>query len=122
MFSPSVLDHFHNPRNCGPLNGATHVGTAGVPGEGPYLKLWFVVINGTIQRAAYRTYGCPAAVACGSLIAELAAGRTPQRLLALTQEDVIRLLDGLPEGKEHCAALVVEAVRNALDGHAGGAV
>src|SRR5205823_1283524 len=76
MFSPKVLDHFYRPRNTGPLAEATHVGTAGVPGEGPYMTLWLVVNGERIERAAYHTYGCPAAVACGSVTAEVLAGRT----------------------------------------------
>src|SRR5437868_4119361 len=41
MFSPAVLDHFHNPRNVGPLDGFTHRGVAGSPGDGPHMVLSF---------------------------------------------------------------------------------
>jgi len=114
MYSETVLEHFHNPRNCGPLPGATHEGTAGVPGEGPYMTLWFRVEDGRVTQAAYQTWGCPAAVACGSLVAELAPRVSIAALRSLTAADVMRLLRGLPEGKEHCAELAVEAIKRVL--------
>ncbi len=173
MFSARVLDHFYNPRNTGPLEGATHQGTAGIPGDGPYVELWLLVqdlessssssSNSTplgaraslpapdcqdrsgvnaeppgsttslrsssiparhptpkaqrpplVLRAAYRTYGCPAAVACASLLCELAIGREVERLLTLTPDDLVRLLGGLPEGKEECPRLALQALASAF--------
>jgi nitrogen fixation NifU-like protein len=111
MFSAIVQDHFYNPRNSGELESATHQGIAGLPGDGPYMILWFQVASGKIERASYQTYGCPAAVASGSILAQLAVNRTFARLSELTSGDIIRLLGGLPEGKEHCAQLAVDALR-----------
>ena len=114
MFSALAADHITVPRNVGPLEGATHRGVAGVPGDGPHMILWFEVADGCIQRAVYATYGCPAAVASGSITATLLTGRTVKQALLLTAEDIIRVLQGLPEGKEDCAQLAATALRNAF--------
>ena len=114
MFSALAIEHIAVPRNVGPLEGATHQGVAGVPGDGPHMILWFQVENGQIQRAAYATYGCPAAVASGSITATLLIGRTVEQALLLTAEDIIRVLQGLPEGKEECAQLAATAVQKAF--------
>jgi nitrogen fixation protein NifU and related proteins len=114
MFSPRVLDHTVNPRNAGPLEGATHRGSAGDPGGGPYMTLWFLVEGGAIRRASYETYGCPAAVACGSLCAQILPGRTVAQALSLTPRDIDALLGGLPEGKEHCPRLAARAIEAAF--------
>jgi nitrogen fixation NifU-like protein len=114
MFSPAVLDHFHNPRNVGPLADYTHRGVAGSPGDGPYMILSFIVEQGIISRGAFETYGCPSAVACGSVICEVLMGKPVDVALKLESADIIRLLGGIPEGKEHSAELVVEAIRGAL--------
>lgn len=114
MYSDTVLHHFHNPRNRGPLESATHYGVAGDPGNGPSMQLWFRVEDDRIVAAAYQTYPCPAATACGSIVAEIAKGRTAEQLLTLTATDVTRLLGGLPEGKEHCPELTAAAIRRAL--------
>lgn len=114
MFSPLAIDHITVPRNVGPLEGATHKGIAGVPGDGPHMILWFRVEEGRIQQAAYATYGCPAAVASGSITATLLAGRTIDQALLLTAEGIILILQGLPEGKEDCAQLAITALQNAF--------
>ena len=114
LFSAAVLDHNSRPRNVGGFEGATHQGQSGVPGDGPYVVLWLRVENGSIRRAGYSTYGCPAAVASASVAAEVLQGRTVRQALSLEPRDVELLLGGLPEGKGHCAAMVVEALRDAL--------
>src|ERR1051325_12044336 len=110
MFSAIVLDHFYNPRNCGPIEGATHEGVAGSPGDGPYMILQFDVdAEGIVRRAAYRTYGCPATSACGSMLCEMAVGRRALLLLDLTATELMQVLGGLPEGREHCAERTIAA-------------
>jgi nitrogen fixation NifU-like protein len=116
LFTESVLDHTLNPRNVGPLEGATHEGASGVPGDGPYVLLWFKVDGEAIQDAAYKTYGCPAAIACSSLVAQLAKGRTVSQVLSIDEHDLITLLGGLPEGKEYCPGLAITAIHDALEG------
>lgn len=114
MFSEVVQDHFYNPRNTGPLENATHQAVIGMPGDGPYMELWFQVETATIRRATYRTYGCPAAVASASLIAELSTGRSISTLLSITCADILKLLGDLPPNKIECAQMAVDAVHRAF--------
>lgn len=114
MFSALAIEHIAVPRNVGPLEGATHKGVAGTPGDGPHMILWFQVENGCIRKATYATYPCPAAVASGSITATLLTGRTIEQALRLTAEAVICVLQGLPEGKEECAHLAANAVQAAF--------
>lgn len=114
MFSAAVLDHFYNPRNVGPLEDATHFGVAGSPGDGPYMQFWLLVEGDLIRQAAYATYGCPAAVACGSVLASVLRNRTLEEAREITAGDVVLLLGGLPDGKEHCSTLTVAALGKAL--------
>jgi nitrogen fixation NifU-like protein len=78
------------------------------------MTLWFQVENGCIRKAAYATYPCPAAVASGSITVTLLTGRTVEQALQLTAEMIIRVLQGLPEGKEECAQLAAAAVQRAF--------
>lgn len=114
MYSTVVGDHFHNPRRVGPLRGATHRGTAGTPGDGPYVVLWLRVENDRVAQAAYQTYGCPAAVAAASMAAQMAEGRSLEEAAGVTPEQIVSALEGLPEGKEHCPMLAVRALSAAL--------
>jgi nitrogen fixation protein NifU and related proteins len=114
MYSAVVQDHFHNARRVGPLVGATHTGTAGVPGEGPYLIVWLRVEAGVVREAAYRTFGCPAAIASASVLCELVVGEAVDVAARLSEADLVSALGGLPEGKEHCPPLAVGALRRAV--------
>jgi len=117
MLSAIAAGHVHSPRNVGPLDTASHVGRVGVPGDGPHMTLWFQVDGEQITRAAYATYGCPSAIACASMTAQILIGRTVSRALSLTPHDLDVLLGGLPEGKGECAVMAIESIRNALGGN-----
>ena len=115
MLSEIAATHVHNPRNRGELPGATHVGTAGVKGEGPFVRIWLLVQDGRIEHATYDTHGCPASVAAASMAVTLATGRTLGQACQITGEDLLRILGGLPEGKEPFAFLSAEALLNATE-------
>ena len=114
MYSAVAQEHFHNQRRVGPLEGATRKGTAGTPGEGPYVVLWLRIEDEVVQEAAYRTFGCPAAIAAASMVCEMAEGQTVGEARGLTEAAIVAALNGLPEGKEHCPPLAVAALRDAL--------
>jgi nitrogen fixation NifU-like protein len=113
MYSEVVLDHFHNPRNVGTLESPDAIGSDGVRGQGNYLVLQLRLNGERISEAAFQTYGCPAAIGCGSYVSEWLKGRTMSEAEQLAWEEVTRALD-LPLGKEHCAQLAVNALREAL--------
>ena len=111
-----ALSHINNPRNVGPLDGATHYGVAGVPGDGPFVQMWFMIEGKTIRKGTYKTYGCPTSIASASLIAELVTGKSVEAALSLTETDIKALLAYVPEGKEDCPPRVIHAVQSALGG------
>lgn len=114
MLSPTIIDHFYNPRNSGSLDEATHKGVAGSPGDGPYVILHFHVESGVIRAARYETYGCPVVVTCASIVAELFQGKTVEQAWRLEQSDLELLCGGIPEGKSYCPELTIKALRDAL--------
>ncbi len=83
------------------------------------MVLWLEIANGRIEKAAYQSFGCPAAIACASAAAEWAIGKRVEEAGALTPERVVELLESLPEGKEHCPQLAAAALKTALGGVAG---
>jgi nitrogen fixation NifU-like protein len=114
VFGPIASDHIANPRCAGPMEGATHYGVCGTPGEGPYVQVWLRIVEGKIVKAAQQTNGCPAQIASASVTAQLITGRTVEQALCLEAKDLLLMLGGLPEGKEHCTEMAVRALRQAL--------
>ena len=116
MYSELAQGIMSNPAYLGPMDGATHEGSAGTPGDGPYMTIWLEVADERIVRAAYKTFGCHAAAACGSITAALMTGRTFEQAAKLTASDLLKIAAGIPEGKEYLADLSIAALRAALGG------
>jgi NifU-like protein involved in Fe-S cluster formation len=119
MYAEATKDHFLHPRNATPLEGADGVGSAGKPGEGNFMIISIRLEGDAIAAASFQTYGCPAAIACGSCATELATGLSPAEAAAVTPEELDRHLGGLPLGRSHCASLAVAALRAAVTDAAG---
>jgi nitrogen fixation protein NifU and related proteins len=116
-YSDTLMDHFSSPRNSGPMESPDVVGHAGTPGRGPFLILYFRLHGETLADARFQTYGRGATIACGSMLTDLIKRRSIADCLALTAEDLIKALDGIPADKLHSPALAIGALRNALKDH-----
>lgn len=113
-YNETVLDHFTNPRNIGEAAGAT--GTAVVrSGQcGDVLKLSLRVEGGVIREARMKTFGCAAAIASASILTILLKDRPVCEARAMKNDEVVRALGGLPEGKVACSVLAEDALKQAL--------
>lgn len=111
MYSETVLDHFHHPRNVGEIAGASVVVEASNPACGDLLKLWAVVRDGRIAEVKFKAAGCVPSVACASWLTEAILSKSPDQLFSLTPEDIIAALDGVPPASRHAAALAVDALK-----------
>ena len=114
MYSPTLLDHFHHPRNVGEIAEASIVVQASNPVCGDLMKLWAVVRDGKIQEVKFKVAGCVPSVACGSWLTEVILSKPVEELSALTADDVIAGLDGLPPASRHAAVLAIDALKRLL--------
>jgi nitrogen fixation NifU-like protein len=114
VYSQQVEEHFAKPRNCGELLEADGVGQAGQPGRGNYMIVWVKLEGGCVVDASYKTYGCPPAIAAGSILTEMVKGASTEHALTITREQLIEAMGGLPLGREHCAALALKALDKAV--------
>lgn len=115
MYSSSVLDHFHHPRNVGEIAEASVVVETSNPVCGDLMKLWATVRDGRIQAVKFKTAGCVPAVACGSWLTEAILAKPLDQLSALTADDVAAGLGGLPTASRHAATLAVDALKLLLE-------
>ncbi len=108
------------PQNMGEMESADAMGTVGSTNCGDMLRLWIKFKeekNGqrVIDRATFQSFGCQTAIAVASVATELIRGKTPEEALSLSSEELSAPLGALPPMKIHCAQLVEEALRSALD-------
>lgn len=114
MYNETVLQHYRNPRNVGDIEDADGVGIYMSDFCGDISKFWIKVSEGKIVDAKYKTQGCAASIACGSVLTELAKDKTIEEVLRITKDDIVSALDGLPERKIHCSVLADDSLKDAV--------
>jgi nitrogen fixation NifU-like protein len=112
-FSKKVVDHFLSPCNVGEFRAADGLGRASIP-CGDSMQIYLRVSHDRILEARFMTDGCGPVIACGSMTTELVRGKTVNEAMALSEDDIIAGLDGLPDSETHCAALAISALKQAL--------
>lgn len=113
-YSPTVIDHWQNPRNFHELETADgYAKNTGVCGD--TMEMFLRIKDGTIAECTFQTDGCGTTVVCGSAATELAAGKTLLEALgAVSAAGILKALGGLPENSVHCAQLAAETLRRAM--------
>ena len=114
LYTETVIDHAMNPRNVGEMLDADGYGHA-LGSCGDDMELWVRVQNGNISEAKFWTNGCSTTIASGSVITEMAKGRPVMEAQKISQQDVLRALDGLPADSEHCAQLAANTLKDAIN-------
>ena len=114
-YSDSTLDHFRNPRNVGPVEGANVEITVGHPADGDTMRLYARVRGGRIEAAGFHTLGCVAAIAASSVLTELLSGRTLEEALVIQNTTVAAALGGLSPDKIHCSVMAEEAIHRLVE-------
>lgn len=114
LYSETVMDHFRNPRNIGPLEDTNGIGEVGNAVCGDIMKIYLKIENDIIEDVAFETFGCGSAIASSSMATELIKGKPLSEALELTNQAVTEALDGLPAHKLHCSVLAEEAIQAAI--------
>ena len=114
MYSAQVLDHFQNPRNGGEIQNADARVEIENPACGDVLELTAKIAGERIAEIRFRAKGCVSAMACSSALTEMVAGRTVEEARALTREELLRRVGGLPAASGHAAYLAMDALQALL--------
>ena len=115
MYNDKFIEHFQNPRNVGEIPDYDGIGKVGSPVCGDMMEVYIKVKDGRLADVKYKTFGCGAAVASGSMGTEMVKGKTLEEAMQITNEQVAEALDGLPEEKMHCSNLAADGIRAAIE-------
>jgi NifU-like protein involved in Fe-S cluster formation len=90
-------------------------GSASLPGQAPFMRLYLRIGgDNVIEQASFVTFGCAAAIACGSMITELIKGRTVTECRQLDRGRLANEIGHLPEERQFCIDLAIAALACAL--------
>lgn len=116
MYSPQIAEHIANPRNVGELENPSGVGDVTNEVCLDRIRLTVLVEGARLVDAKVKASGCPPTIAAASVLSELIIGRPLAEVQSLTRKDIADALGHLPPAKAHCAALAIDALRDALEG------
>ena len=118
-YSETVLEHFRHPRNVGKIENADGKAIEGSPACGDIVSVYINVDpkTNTLSDVKFESYGCASNIATGSIITELARGKTLDEARKITWEEASEALGGLPKIKVHCSVLAVEGLRSAIENY-----
>ncbi len=114
LLNEHFIIHANLPRHMGTISNADGY-AKGVGVCGDAIEVFLSIQGRKIENIRHAPRGCTYTVACGSAMSHLAYGRTLEKALKITPEDVAKELGGLPEDHMHCASLAVNTLGEAID-------
>ena len=113
-YSDKAIEYYLNRPKMGSLPDANQVSELTGP-CGDTMKIYLKLDNGRIEDAKIQVLGCPGAVASAMVAMELATGKTIEEAHNIRDRDIFRVLEALPDQKQHCVRLAVKTLQKALD-------
>ena len=114
-----VMEHFRHPRNVGRIDEPDAKSVEGSPACGDMVAVYLNVDAETqrITDIKFESYGCASNIATGSIITELAKGKTLDEAKKISWKQAADELGGLPAVKAHCSVLAVDGLRAAIQNY-----
>jgi nitrogen fixation protein NifU and related proteins len=113
VYSEKTIDHFLNPRNLGEIPAPDGFGRITGP-CGDTMEICLKVRDNRVMNASFWTDGCGTTIASGSMVTELAKGKSVLEAQKIRQQDILDALGGLPEDSLHCALLAANTLKEAI--------
>jgi NifU-like protein involved in Fe-S cluster formation len=113
------MEHFRNPRNVGQIEDADAKSVEGSPACGDMVAVYLKVDPEALRITdiKFESYGCASNIATGSIITELAKGKTLEEAKQISWKQASEALGGLPPIKVHCSVLAVDGLRAAIENY-----
>lgn len=118
-YSEKVMEHFRHPRNVGRIENPDAKSVEGSPACGDMVAVYLKVDEESLRIVdiKFESYGCASNIATGSIITEMAKGRTLEEAKQITWRQASDALGGLPPIKIHCSVLAVDGLRAAIQNY-----
>ena len=113
-YSKKAIELYGNKVNVGVIKSPDVVFAYMAP-CGDVIKLYLKMDeNAVIEDAKFQYLGCPGSASSASAITKIVKDKTIEEAKKITEDDVLRELEGLPKLKLDCPKLAVTALRKAV--------
>ena len=118
-YSDKAIQYYLDKKNMGQLDNATQVSE--LTGHcGDTMKIFLKIDNGIIQDAKIQVLGCPGAIASAMAAMDMIRGKTLDDALKVTDRDIFRELEEIPDQKQHCIRLTNKTIEKAINEYKSG--
>lgn len=119
-FSPTVVDHFTNPRNSGRVEQADVYAFIGNPVCGDQILLSAQIRDDAVSRIGFEAYGCSASLAVASILTERLGGMPVETIATIEATQVAEWSGGLSPEQQHVAALGADVAQRLANNYRNG--
>ncbi len=113
-YSDKAINYFLNKANMGSLADADQVTElTGVCGD--TMKIYLKFEDSRIKDAKIQVLGCPGAVSSAMAAMDLIKGMSVEEAMAVQDRDIFRMLEEIPDQKQHCIRLTIKTLQKALE-------
>ena len=113
-YSDKAITYYLDKKNMGSLSDADQVSElTGVCGD--TMKIYMKVEEGRIKDAKIQVLGCPGAIASAMVAMDLIKGKTLEEAKKLQDGDIFRVLEQIPDQKQHCIRLTNKTLQKAIE-------
>ena len=113
-YSKRAISYFLDKKNMGSLPDADHVSELTGP-CGDTMRIYLKMENGRIKDAKIQVIGCPGAVASAMAAMDMIRGKTLDEVQVLKDRDIFRMLENIPDQKQHCIRLTNKTIQKAIE-------
>lgn len=113
-YSDKAISYYLDKPNMGILDDANQISELTGP-CGDTMKIYLKIENGIIEDAKIQVLGCPGAVASAMAAMEMIRGKTFEEIMELKDRDIFRMLEDIPNEKQHCIRLTNKTIQKAIE-------
>ncbi len=118
-YSEKAIRYYLEKKNMGELDDATQISE--LTGHcGDTMKISLKIDGEIIQDAKIQVLGCPGAIASAMAAMDMIKGKSLDYALKMTDRDIFREIEDIPDQKQHCIRLTKKTIEKAVNDYKSG--
>lgn len=118
-YSEKAIRYYLDKKNMGELDDANQISE--LTGHcGDTMKISLKINGQIIQDAKIQVLGCPGAIASAMAAMDMIKGNTLDYALKMTDRDIFREIEQIPDQKQHCIRLTKKTIEKAISDYISG--